>query len=96
MGSPDRHSLRIVIQQIRFAHASFYRLVAYGNQKTYRPAEFETFDQLSKALHATVPALNGNLPSSRTQTEGTSILFSGAIELDDAQLARLGLSCQES
>jgi len=94
MGTSNRHSLRLVIQQIRSPQASFYRLVAYGNQRAYRPAEFESFDQLSRTVHAAVPALNGNLV--RTQTAGTFIVFSGEMELDDTQLSHLGLTCQES
>ena len=95
MGSPDRHSLRVVIQQIH-SPAHIYRLVVYGNPRTYRPAEFESLDQLTQALHAAVPGFQGTISSPLPETKGTSIVFSGEMELDDSQLTRLGLTCQES
>ena len=35
--------------------AFFYRLVVYGDGRTYPPSEFESLDPLLKALHSVLP-----------------------------------------
>lgn len=90
MMSPNTHSLRVVVQRVRAHQRSLYRLVAYNGNLTCS-AKFESLDRLLKAFHSAVPGFDESTLSIRKDTPETYIAFAGEMELDDLQLALLGL-----
>lgn len=63
MSPPDRISLRLAVQRIceNSSRNPYYRLVAYSSDQNYRPLQFETIDQVLKALKAVLPEIDANL-----------------------------------
>ena len=92
MLAADRHSLRLVVQHVweNASGRSSYRLIAYSNDHTYPPVQFESVDDLLKVLKAALPELDASsFPRERRPV--TSILFADELELSTAQLSILGL-----
>ncbi len=94
MLSPNTHSLRVVVQNVRARQRSLYRLVANGGEGgdyTCRSAGFESLDRLLKVLHSAVPDFDESTLSTRMDTIETYIAFVGEMELSASQLSLLGL-----
>lgn len=93
MPVPDRLSLRLVVQRICESSSgqSFYRLIAYGDNRTYRPVQFEALDDVLKVLKAALPRFDASLIS-RGNQGATSIVFADEVELSKEQLSVLGLT----
>jgi hypothetical protein len=89
----DRHSLRLVIQRVRddLARGSFYRIIAYSDERTYRASQFDSLHPLLKSLKAALPDFDASVISSESATPESSILLADVMELTDAQLALIGL-----
>jgi hypothetical protein len=92
MSPTDRHALRLVVQHVWESSSarSSYRIIAYSNDRTYRPVEFESLDDLLRLLGKALPEFDVNGFPKR-QTSATSILFADEMELTEAQLSILGL-----
>ena len=91
--TPKRQPLRLVIQWIRegcSGRSSSYRLVVYGDGRTYRPLNFDSLDDLFKLLKAAVPEVNVSSIPRDTQSAAT-ILFAEDVEVSEEQLSILGL-----
>ena len=94
MLSPNTHSLRVVVQNVRARQRSLYRLVANGGEGgdyPCRSAGFESLDRLLKVLHSAVPDFDESTLSTRMDTIETYIAFVGEMELSASQLSLLGL-----
>ena len=52
---PQRHSLRIVIQQIGSVGRTRYRIIAYGGKRPLGHADYPTADLLMEALRRALP-----------------------------------------
>lgn len=86
----DLHSLRMVIQQLAVNPA--YRVVVYGDEEKPRHADFGSEQTLLQALHAALPHFDiSSLSFDPLQQDRGSIVFAGAVELDNRQLGFLGL-----
>src|SRR5258708_13422805 len=99
MLSPNTHSLRVVVKNVRARQRSLYRLVASGGEGgdyTCRSAEFESLDRLLKVLHSAVPDFDESTLSTRMDTIETYIAFAGEMELSDSQLSLLALKHSRS
>lgn len=86
----ERHSLRIAIQQIESAQKPCFRILAYGERRSFGHADFATLEELITTLQAALPDFTGWIIDSNTETSG-SIVFTGNMELDEGQLRVLGL-----
>ena len=84
--------LRIVVQRVSQGQGVVYRLIAYGGDDTYRPVEFGSIDSVRSTLCSVVPDLDLNTLSKQSAGSGVSILLAETIEIDEPQLAALGLS----
>ena len=91
MSKPRSYSLRLVVQHVRTDQRFVYRLVAYGDDQTYPPSEFESLDPLLKALHSVLPDFDESTFSIRQCPQDPCIIFSETIGLTDSQLSFLGL-----
>jgi hypothetical protein len=93
MAQSDPHSLRLVIQRVGddFAGGSSYRIIAYSDERKYRPSQFGSLHLLLKSVKAALPDFDASVISSESPVPGSSILFADAVELNDAQLALIGL-----
>lgn len=94
MPRSNAHSFRIVVQHFREHQRSAYRLVAYGGDGgdyTSQSGEFESRDNLLKALRSVAPDFDESAILVRKDALETYIAFTGDMELDDSQLSRLGL-----
>jgi len=89
MSTPQRHSLRIVIQQIGAGRDVRYRIVGYGDKRGH--AEFGSIAALRTALRAAMPDFDGtDLALHRPGGSDTFIIFAREMDMDDSQLSKLG------
>jgi hypothetical protein len=88
----DRQSLRLVIQRVRddVARGPSYRIIAYSDQRAYRPAQFDSLHLMLESIKAALPDFDASVISSENVSQDRSILFADVLELSDAQLALLG------
>jgi len=91
MSPTNIYSIRIVKQHIRTNQRFSYRLLAYGGDHTFRPAEFASLDSLLDALRSVIPDFDERSLSMRKDGVETYLAFSGEMELDDSQLSLLSL-----
>ncbi|HEX4066310.1 MAG TPA: hypothetical protein VHZ09_09825 [Acidobacteriaceae bacterium] len=85
----DRHRLRVVIQRIEAEAGTIWRIVAYGDGRAVGHEDFPSSERVLNALRMAVPDFDEArlLPAE----SGSSILFAEEMELDEAQLAVLGV-----
>lgn len=86
-----RHMLRIVVQRVAEDIEHPYHLVAYGNGRAYRPRGFRSLKDLSQTLVAALHDFDVAQLSSKGDTGGSSVVFTGDMTLSDSQLTILGL-----
>ena len=81
-----------MIQHIRESSPprSSYRLIGYGDLRTYHPVNFGSLDELLEVLKSAIPGFDVS-SIARTSDPGGSILLAEVMELSDAQLSILGL-----
>lgn len=91
MSSSRRETLRIVVQQLPSDPHSRFRLIAYGDGKTYQSREYETLDALLQVFRAAVPDFTEAALCARSDTRHAHIVFSGEMALDESQLSTMGL-----
>lgn len=84
--------LRIVVQRVSQGQGVVYRLIAYGGDDTYRPVEFGSIDSARSTLCSVVPDLDLHALFQQYAGSDVSILLAETIEIDESQLAALGLS----
>ena len=70
---------------------SGFRLIAYGDEGTYQPVQFGSFDELVSVLHKALPDFRSPSLGSESDSSGGSIIFVELMELGPAQLSLLGL-----
>lgn len=93
VATPDRYSLRIVIQHIGGKADSTWRVVAYGGRRALGHADFPSRTMLLDVLSIAIPDFDKAVLSlTDPGPSESSILFTGDIELDDEQLSILGLN----
>lgn len=90
---PDCQSIRLVVQHVRELASSqpFYRLIAYGDEHTYQPVNFDSLDALLKVLKKALPDFDVSCFSEAAQV-GSSIVFAEVFGLSEAQRSTLGLT----
>jgi len=91
MSVSARHSLRLVVQHIQDRQRSCFRLVSYGDGPALRPVEFPSLEMLRKALASVFPELSEATLSIKNDARETYIVLTRDAELDDRELALLGL-----
>jgi hypothetical protein len=85
--------LRIVIQQLGIAAMPRYRVIAYGDQQSPRHSDFDGARILLDTLRSAIPDFDSSQLSLNPLEEGIgSIVFTGEVDLDNWQLAILGLT----
>lgn len=91
MPTPERQSLRLVVQYIREGSSarSSYRLIGYSDRHTYRAVNFKSLDDLLGLLRTAVPELDTSRFAKERLPE-TAVLFAEFVELSHAQLLALG------
>ena len=81
--------LRLVVQYVRLSvNSSVYRIVVYGDGRTYHRVELRDADQVRRALHDALPEFESFMLSEARETQ---IVFSADTLLEDDQLRRLGV-----
>ena len=89
MEGPLTCPLRLIVQYVRLSvESSVYRIVVYGDGRTYQRVEIEDVDQVRRALHDTLPEFESFMLS---EARDTQIVFSADTLLEDDQLRRLGV-----
>jgi hypothetical protein len=88
---PGIHAVRFVVQHSQRDGKGLYRVLAYSDERNYRPAEFKTEAALQDALQAALPKLAHVILAGIRETADTYIVFSGSADLTESQLQTLGL-----
>lgn len=89
----DLYFLRVVIQQLSASENPGYRIVVYGDSQPPRHADFTTAQILLETLRAAMPNLDLSKLSLHPLEMGQgSIVYTGEIKLNQAQLSMLRLS----
>jgi hypothetical protein len=83
--SPVRRPFRLVIQRIAGNLGPKFRVIAYGDDPICAIADYDELGELVKALDSAIPEIALDL-----NAEG-SVVFTGEVEMDDAQLRLLRL-----
>lgn len=65
-----------------------YRIVVYGDGRTYQRVELEDVDQVRRALQDALPEFESSMLGEARETQ---IVFSADTLLEDDQLRRLGV-----
>lgn len=92
MPKDELHDLRIVIQQLS-AESHVYRVTVYGDADKPRHTDFSGAEALLQALCSALPAFDlSQLSLNPLEERCGSIVFAGAIQLDNSQLAVFGLT----
>ena len=88
-----RYSIRIVIQRVVEPGKKTYRVVAYGGRQALGHSDFHSLEHLLDVLHSAVPGFDATqFAAANSPDEISSIIFADEVELDDSQLATLGVS----
>ena len=89
----DLYFLRFVIQQLSASENPGYRIVVYGDSQPPRHADVSSAQILLVTLRAAMPNLDlSKLSLNPLATRQGSIVYTGKIELNRAQLSLLRLS----
>ncbi len=92
MPKDELQDLRLVIQQLS-VESQVYRVTVYGDADKPRYSDFGGAQALLQALRSALPAFDLSELSLNPLEEGCgSIVFAGVIQLDNSQLAVLGLT----
>jgi hypothetical protein len=92
MPEPKLDSVHIVIQQVRDDSGVRFRVVGYGDRTSFRRSEFESVEDLVRALHSALPRFDESTIVIKELERGeTYIAYAGDVALDDSQLLKLGL-----
>ncbi|HKO17522.1 MAG TPA: hypothetical protein VJU82_01415 [Acidobacteriaceae bacterium] len=89
--SGSRHPLRIVIQQLATPGELPYRIIAYDGNRVLGHSDFASLEALVGMIRSAIPAFDESTLSVAESDNPASILYAGEMELDDSQLAFLGL-----
>lgn len=84
-------SQRIIVQHVKEGERWTYRLIAYDERRTYRPANFNSIEEVVRAVASVAPDFCESDLQLRPEADRSYIAFSAEWELSEAQLARLGL-----
>ena len=85
------YSLRLVVQHVPFpSQKSVYRLIAYSDDYDFNRVEFNSLEELVKALNSAIPRFDKNSLSNGSIWD-TYIMYSIAVSLNEDQVAGLGL-----
>ena len=91
MSAPIRHPLRVVVQHVHADPRSYYRLIAYGDNRTYEPVEFSSIELCVKTIRSVAPDFDENNVWVSVGARETYIAFAGEMELNESQISGLGL-----
>lgn len=93
MHLPQKHVLRVVVQQILLSGKARLRVVVYGSTPASGKSDFDNVSFLLSALHRAIPSFDDSKISLHRLQEGNgAVLFAEEIELDHSQLSALGLA----
>jgi hypothetical protein len=80
----------IVVQHICEPYRKPYRVVAYSDHRNYGKVEFDSLDELRRALQIAVPTLAEQVPTTEQPTEHTYIILSSEVAMTNSQLSLIG------
>lgn len=78
----------MILQRIRYSpESTTYRMIVYGDERSFRPVDFGSYSKWRAHVHSTLPEID--IPDE--SRNDALIIFGADVALDDAQLRRLGL-----
>ncbi|HEY6447408.1 MAG TPA: hypothetical protein VIY53_13180 [Acidobacteriaceae bacterium] len=93
MHLPQKHVLRVVVQQILSDGKARLRVIVYGDTLACGKSDFENVSSLLGTLHRAIPNFDDARISLHRLDEGNgAVLFAEEMELDHSQVSVLGLA----
>jgi hypothetical protein len=83
--------VRIVIQHVKGEGDAFFRLVAYGDGRNRKPADFLSIEDLEEVVRRVRPDFRRSELLIDEHDPHSRIVFTGIWKLSDAELRQLGL-----